>query len=145
MIRHLFVYGTLRKEARNSMFHLMTSQALLIGPARVRGNLYDLGEYPGLVLVSDRTRTSWVYGDLYELKDVARMLAVLDDYEGWGPDHPCPGEFERILCTVLTEAGRQSKAWAYAYRGSTSDKRLIVSGDYLGISTSRSKVAEGGS
>lgn len=49
MTNLLFVYGTLRKDVRNSMFHLLAREARFVGRARMQGLLFDLGDYPGLV------------------------------------------------------------------------------------------------
>ena len=54
---NLFVYGTLRDDPAHDMFHVLAANAELIGEATVAGRLYDLGEYPGLVLIPDIRRT----------------------------------------------------------------------------------------
>ncbi|MGH9197662.1 MAG: gamma-glutamylcyclotransferase family protein, partial [Acidimicrobiia bacterium] len=63
--RGLFVYGTLRKDIRNSMFHLLAREATFVGGARAQGRLFHLGEYPGLV--PSRAPGSWVHGEVYAL------------------------------------------------------------------------------
>ena len=45
---HLFAYGTLM--AGFVRRPLLGPDAVLVGPARIPGSLYDFGEYPGLVL-----------------------------------------------------------------------------------------------
>ncbi len=37
MAHRLFVYGTLRKDIKNGMFHLLARHARFVGHARVRG------------------------------------------------------------------------------------------------------------
>lgn len=128
MADRLFVYGTLRRQVRNSVFHLIEGGATFVGHGRVRGRMYDLGEYPGLVPPSDGE--SWVHGELYDLDDLSNTLARLDDYEGCGPRNPRPHAFERVTLDVLLASGDSETAWVYVYRGAISGRRRVASGDY---------------
>jgi gamma-glutamylcyclotransferase (GGCT)/AIG2-like uncharacterized protein YtfP len=130
MTTQLFVYGTLRKGSRNSMHHMLAQGATLVGRARMRGRLFDLGEYPGFV-PSD-TVPEWVHGELYALANSAQMLARLDAYEGCSPGDPRPHEFERLRREVRMESGASVQAWVYVYARSVSGRAQIVSGDYCG-------------
>jgi gamma-glutamylcyclotransferase (GGCT)/AIG2-like uncharacterized protein YtfP len=128
MADRLFVYGTLRKDVRNSMFHLLAGEARFVGRARVPGRLLNLGEYPGLV--PSTGSGGCVHGEVFALDDAARTLARLDEYERCGPNDPKPHEFERVEVEVLLESGAAVNAWVYVYTGSTTDKQEILSGDY---------------
>jgi gamma-glutamylcyclotransferase (GGCT)/AIG2-like uncharacterized protein YtfP len=127
MTTQLFVYGTLRKDSRNSMHHLLAHGATFVGHARMRGHLFDLGEYPGFV-PSD-TELAWVHGEVYALASAA-MLARLDAYEGCGAEDPGPHEFERLGRAALMESGASAQVWVYVYTGPVRGKPVIVSGDY---------------
>lgn len=129
MTDRLFVYGTLRKDIRNSMFHLLAREASFVGGARARGRLFSLGDHPGFV-PSDAP-DSWVHGELHALDDSPEILPRLDEYEECGPDDPRPHEFERVEMDVVPDSGGTERAWVYVYRGSTADKRQIASGDYF--------------
>ena len=125
MLDRLFVYGTLRKDIRNSRFHVLAREAqevTFVGHARIQGRLFDLGTYPGLVLSGDPGAR--VRGELYALGNPDDTLSRLDDYEG--------NEFERVERDVVLDSGASGKAWVYIYTGSTANKREVVSGDYLG-------------
>lgn len=76
-MRHLFVYGTLKRGCKNH--HHLTFQRFL-GEARTCPGyqLYDLGDYPGLV--ADSTATAGVSGELWAVD--ATTLARLDEFEG---------------------------------------------------------------
>jgi len=124
----LFIYGTLRKGGAHGRHDLLERDARFVARARMRGRLYDLGEYPGLV-ASDAD--AWAHGDVYELADPRAMLARLDDYEGCGPGDAKPHEYERERREVLMETGACEMAWVYVYRGTLAGKREIRSGDYL--------------
>src|SRR5262249_58542865 len=56
---------------------LLGPAAVLVGPARIRGSLFDFGEYPGLVLDD----AGWVVGELFRLPDLADRLPALDRAE----------------------------------------------------------------
>jgi gamma-glutamylcyclotransferase (GGCT)/AIG2-like uncharacterized protein YtfP len=126
----LFVYGTLRKGGRGGMHHLLVDHARFLGNARVRGRLFDLGAYPGLVPSPEAG--SWVRGEIHLLLDPADTLARLDEYEGCSPRDLEPHEFARVEGDVLLDSGERSVAWVYVYTGSTANRREILSGDYLG-------------
>ena len=76
MSEHLiFIYGSLRRGCARSMAMRFPS-AKFIGEAEARGSLYDLGEYPGLVLSES---DSPVVGEVYEVDD--ETLKQLDEFE----------------------------------------------------------------
>lgn len=105
-----------------------THEAAFVAYARIQGRLIQLGEYPGLVPSGDPAR--WVRGEVYALDNPSETLSRLDDYEGCGPNDPKPHEFERVAKDVLLDCGASDKAWVYIFRGSTANKREILSGDY---------------
>lgn len=124
----LFVYGTLRKDCRESMHHMLAERARFIGYARARGRLYHLGDYPGMVSATEPH--AWVRGEVYELANPSAVLARLDDYEGCGPHDAKPYEFERARQEIVLESGENDIAWVYLYAGSLAGKDEIRSGDY---------------
>lgn len=76
-IRHVFVYGTLRRGGRNDINRLAPAPKYL-GMGEVKGCLYHLDWYPGLALGGEQAVT--VVGEVYE---VSRDLeAALDEIEG---------------------------------------------------------------
>jgi gamma-glutamylcyclotransferase (GGCT)/AIG2-like uncharacterized protein YtfP len=129
MTDQLFVYGTLRKDSQNSMFHLLAREARFVGYGRLQGRLFHLGDYPGVVPSNDPN--SWVYGEVYALDNPSETLARLDDYEGCGLNDAPPYEFERVKETIVLESGGRDTVWVYVYKGTTADKQEICSGDYF--------------
>ena len=129
MTWRLFVYGTLRENSRNDAFHLLARDATFVGRARMKGRLYDLGEYPGLVASSGAD--AWVRGELYSLEKPEEALSRLDCYEGCGPDAAKPHDFKRVELDAELETGETIRAWVYVYEGSIEGKHEITSGDYL--------------
>lgn len=76
MGRHfVFVYGSLRRGNAGAM-SVRFPNAVYVAEGRVRGSLYDLGEYPGLVLDG---AVSFVTGEVYQVDD--DTLTRLDKFE----------------------------------------------------------------
>jgi gamma-glutamylcyclotransferase (GGCT)/AIG2-like uncharacterized protein YtfP len=118
-VNHLFVYGTLRRGSDNEFAHLLADRAQFVGSARVQGQLYDFGRYPGAVTTDQPDQC--VRGEVHRLRDT-ELLARLDEYEG--------PEFERAVAVVQTDDGRTIDCSIYWYVGDATG-RLIASGDWL--------------
>ncbi|MGV3486875.1 MAG: gamma-glutamylcyclotransferase family protein [Planctomycetaceae bacterium] len=86
MITDIFVYGTLKRgECRESMW---PRRPLQIRPAYVRGQLYDIGPYPALLVDEQDGQSAdedldWVAGELwsFERSDMDETLLALDEIE----------------------------------------------------------------
>jgi GrpB-like predicted nucleotidyltransferase (UPF0157 family)/gamma-glutamylcyclotransferase (GGCT)/AIG2-like uncharacterized protein YtfP len=121
--QYLFVYGMLRTGGGHSMAdHARGSQ--FIGPAEINGSLYDMGDYPGLVLDS----AGKVVGEIYEVNE--EILKQLDEFEA-------TSEYSRHT-TEVSAAGEVSNCWVYTpdpERCSTA--RMIESGDWIAYKANR--------
>lgn len=126
-IRHVFVYGTLRKgESRHDVLRLPT----LVGDATVatiRGRLVDLGDYPGLVNSDDPQ--DQVVGEIYEYEELSAILSRLDMVEGFHGWNIEGSLYRRALITARFDA-EQVVAWAYYFSGAEENGQRIVSGDW---------------
>ena len=78
--RHVFVYGTLRRGGRNDINRLRPAPGY-VGMGEVRGVLYHLDWYPGLVLGGEEAVT--VVGEVYRI--APELEAVLDGIEKVAP------------------------------------------------------------
>lgn len=116
----LFVYGTLLRGRGAAYRRELAPYASFLGPARVRGRLFDLGAFPGL-LPSEDVR-DFVIGELHTLRFPERALRRLDHYEG--------PEFERRMQWITAGARRQARAWVYFYRRPGECRRRIPHGNY---------------
>jgi gamma-glutamylcyclotransferase (GGCT)/AIG2-like uncharacterized protein YtfP len=107
------------------MSGVLARHALLLGAGTVRGELYILGEYPGLV--PRRDATDLVRGEMYEISAdrLESTLRVLDEYEGLGAGAPVPHEYRRELVTVTLDDGRRLQAWAYILNRSLEGLRRM--------------------
>ena len=127
---YLFVYGSLLSGFRSPAYEYISRYFTLISPARIRGKLYDMGDYPAAVPCTDEL---FIKGELYLIKNESEFswaLGQLDDYEGVTPE---PGEvqsYSRELTTIYLEA-KTINAWVYWYKGDIGNKPVVESGDIL--------------
>ena len=119
MNKHLvFVYGTLRRGGAQAIAKLFPDSKFLDN-ANVRGTLYDLGAFPGLLL----DESQWlVTGEVYEVDD--EILKQLDAYEAathyWRKQVEIPVGNDRRKC------------WLYEFDPKFySARRAITSGDWI--------------
>lgn len=119
--KHLFVYGTLRPAlAYGESLHLITGLNL-IGAATVPGQLYDLGEYPGLT-----NGKGLVHGDVLEIVNFDR-LAAIDAYEECDREPPL---FRREQTIATFSEGHLLPVWVYRYCQPITTSQLIPQGEY---------------
>jgi len=129
-VYHLFVYGSLLSGFKSPAYEYISRYFNLVSPARIRGKLYDLGEYPAAVATSDDT---FITGELYLIKNEVEFswaLGQLDDYEGVTVE---PGEnqlYKRELTAVYHD-NEITTAWVYWYTGDVLNNRVVESGDIL--------------
>lgn len=123
MSPHLFVYGTLMSGGENH--HLLARKAELVGPGKMRGRLFRVDYFPGLVDSDDSAET--VVGEVWRLVD-PDLICELDDFEGCTEVPPL---FARASRTVEIDSECTLAAcWVYLYARSTAGLRLIPSGDW---------------
>ena len=101
-VRHVFVYGTLRQGEERDINRLLPAPRRR-GPAHVRGVLYDLGAYPGVVL----GEPGWIQGEVYEISPVLERL--LDEIEEVWPQQS--GEYckREMLVRLDAAAGQMAQ------------------------------------
>ncbi len=112
----VFVYGTLRSGGSN---HFRMAGAKFTMTASVRGRLYRIDWFPGLIL--DATGDE-VIGEVYEVE--AASLDSLDAFEG--------PQYRRVmaeLCKNGDDLSAQS-AWLWEWLGPVDESRLISTGDW---------------
>lgn len=127
---NLFVYGTLMSFAAGSPGAMQRArlqrEAQLLGSAKVCGRLYDLGDFPGLVL--ENGTGSIVHGELVRLDDAEAALAWLDHYEEISPGGN-PSDLYRRVRTVATMAGgKLISCWVYELQDPANGLKLLPDG-----------------
>ena len=128
--RFLFVYGSLRSGFNSDAYQYISRYFTLVDNAKVKGVLYDLGNYPA-ALPSDKD--FFITGELYYLKNEEEYnwaMEQLDDYEGL---HVEAGERPLYRRDIVTVYARDNEvmAWVYWYNNDIEGKPRIESGDVL--------------
>ncbi|MDP4264963.1 MAG: gamma-glutamylcyclotransferase family protein [Bacteroidota bacterium] len=129
-IYHLFVYGSLRKGFQSEAYEYISRFFTLVGHAKVKGKLFDMGSYPAAIPVNDE---SYIIGELYKIADESEFswaIGQLDDYEGVNVESDEVQLYRRELADVLMEK-KVIPAWIYWYNGDVSGKPAIASGDMM--------------
>jgi gamma-glutamylcyclotransferase (GGCT)/AIG2-like uncharacterized protein YtfP len=119
----VFVYGLLK---RGFALNHHCAQGTYIGDATVRGALYSLGEYPGMV-----EGDGSVHGELYRFPDIALALEVLDEIEEYDPQNPENSLYVRVVKqAVLDKNATTMPAWVYLYNRDVKGLPRIKSGNW---------------
>lgn len=118
---YLFVYGTLRSETESVPYRsLIAPNCHLMGRADIRGRLFEIDGYPGLL--PSLKKHERVVGEVHRFTS-RELLQKLDEYEGT--------DYLRRKCRVTLDDGTQVAAWTYIYRRRVNPFKRINSGDYL--------------
>ena len=129
-IYYLFVYGSLRSGFKSTAYEYISRFFNFVADGKVRGRLYDLGEYPAAIPSTD---DAFIIGELYVIKNQPEFswaIGQLDDYEGVTTE---PGEvqlYRRELADIMLN-DKTEKAWIYWYNGDISGRPPITSGDMM--------------
>lgn len=126
----LFVYGSLRSGFKSPAYEYISRYFSFLADGRVKGYLYDLGEYPAALPGND---DAFIVGELYEVKDADQfqyVIGQLDDYEGVLVEEGEQPLYRREMAQVHTAEG-PTEAWVYWYNGDVEGKPLVASGDMI--------------
>ena len=119
MLHILFIYGTLHPDRAPAEIAAAARRLTPIGPATIRGHLYNFGEYPGMIL--DDTAPT-IAGELFTVPD-AETFAALDAYEDFRPAEPENSLFLRVETTATTHDGSHQPCWVYVYNGKVTGSK----------------------
>jgi len=126
----IFVYGSLRSGFQHPAYAYISRYFSLVSEGKVKGVLYDMGEYPAAVPSEGE---ALITGELYRINnpdEFAWAMAQLDDYEGVHTENNEPSLYRREQATVFTATG-ETQAWIYWFNGNTEGKQQVESGDVL--------------
>jgi gamma-glutamylcyclotransferase (GGCT)/AIG2-like uncharacterized protein YtfP len=129
-VYQLFVYGSLRSGFRSPAYEYISRYFDLIGEAKVKGELFDLGSYPA---AKPTTENKFIIGELCRIrneKEFAWAIGQLDDYEGVYVGFDETQLYRRDITEVYFD-DTITNAWIYWYHGDVSGKPVIESGDVL--------------
>jgi len=138
MTHPLFAYGTLRPGLAPAEVAPVVAQLHPVAEAHLRGTLYHLGHYPGLVLTPV---TGKVNGIVFELPPDAqiafKLLAQLDLYEGFSPQSPADSLFLRVLHLVTLSTGELLTCWVYLFNQHPGSAPILEDGRFPPCQSSR--------
>jgi len=129
MTSYLFTYGTLLSGLGHPMYEFIERHASLLGIGQINGKLYEVLDYPALVLSNNIKKI--VKGELYLIEDEQELFKYLDEYEGCAPHSRKPYEYQRDLVSVHDSEQHSLLAWTYLYKNPVTHLHLIPNGDYL--------------
>lgn len=129
-VYQLFVYGSLRSGFHSPVYEYISRFFTFVGEAKVKGKLFDLGEYPAAIPAEE---DFFIIGELYIAKNQQEFswaIGQLDDYEGLDVEEGETPLYERKVTEVHIN-DQVTHAWVYWYNGDVSGKPVIASGDML--------------
>lgn len=127
---YLFVYGSLRSGFKSPAYEYISRYFDLVAPAKIKGRLFDMGEFPAAVPTTDN---AYILGELYKIKkegEFSWAIGQLDDYEGMTVETGETPMYRRALADVFCNDDTIT-AWVYWYYGETGTAPVIASGDVL--------------
>lgn len=129
---YLMLYGTVMAGYPDHEALDLPEHLEYVGECSIAGDLYDLGDYPGLIVGERRPGT--VHGELYRVTDEL-VFEALDDHEGYDP-RDRSGSLYRRTYRRLEEPAED--AWVYVYNRDVESAPRIDSGSW------RRHTADGG-
>jgi gamma-glutamylcyclotransferase (GGCT)/AIG2-like uncharacterized protein YtfP len=127
----IFVYGSLRSGFHAPAFEYISRYFDLVCDARVKGYLYDMGEFPAALPTDDE---AYLIGELYRIKNEEEFnwaIEQLDAYEGVHSDPEDEAiPYRRDITNVITP-NENTIAWIYWFNEPIKDQPIIASGDML--------------
>lgn len=138
-VTKLFVYGSLRSGFHNPAYDYISKFFTLMGDAKVKGKLHDMGNFPAAVHSSN---DNFIVGEIYDLKesqDFSWAIEQLDDYEGVNPEEGEKALYKRELVDVLYN-DESTQAWIYWFAGDIEGQPIIPSGDIKEFILHKSKL-----
>ena len=134
----IFVYGSLRSGFHHPAYEYISRYFRLVDNAKIKGVLYDMGEYPAAVPTNEE---NFIMGELYSIinsDEFSWAIAQLDDYEGLNTENGEPPLYKRELVTIYFNE-QQSTGWVYWFNGDVTNMPCIESGDVLAYRQQKNK------
>jgi gamma-glutamylcyclotransferase (GGCT)/AIG2-like uncharacterized protein YtfP len=125
---YIFVYGTLLPQYAPEDLQSAVHALRYVGDGMVYGWLYDMGDFPALVLHPDAPDA---FGTVFALPTEGHVLARFDKYEEFYSDNVAASLFVRQATTVTLTDGSLLTCWIYVYNRVIGGATLISSGNYV--------------
>lgn len=128
---YIAFYGSLMQAFPTQQTLKVQHQLQFIQPCTLNGQLYDLGDYPGLKYGAGRVKA-----ELYEVLD-PRVMAAIDSFECYDPANHSDSLYTRS-CVRLAEP--KVDAWVYFYNKPVEMQKIINAGDWLQFHTNNNSL-----
>jgi gamma-glutamylcyclotransferase (GGCT)/AIG2-like uncharacterized protein YtfP len=125
---YLYVYGSLKKGANNSLQRRLLKQADYVSDGVFQGRLFRLKGYPAAV--PSTHPGDKVHGELYRLRNAEAAFKWLDAYELCMSKSWLIPEFLRRKQIIHLTRGKTLAAWIYLYHRSTLGLSRVKNGKY---------------
>lgn len=116
------LYGSLMRRLGAMQGLGVGGQLRFVGPCVITGELFDLGDYPGM-----RHGDGRVIAELYALLDVD-VIDALDEFEHYKASERRESLYLRERVALLEPP--ETRAWIYVYNDVPDASTRIVSGDW---------------
>ncbi|HEX6845596.1 MAG TPA: gamma-glutamylcyclotransferase family protein, partial [Chitinophagaceae bacterium] len=119
-----------RSGFRSPAYEYISRYFDLVGEAKVKGELFDLGTYPA---AKPTSANNFIIGELYRIRNENEFfwaIGQLDDYEGVNVAFDEMQLYRRDITEVYID-NKLTNAWIYWYVGDVKNKPVIESGDVL--------------
>ena len=126
---YIAVYGSLMSGLALADAPRISDYLERVGPCKIKGRLFDLGDYPGLV-----EGAGTVEGELYRLKfplsdaRAVEAFRMLDKYERYDAHKARESLYVRHIVRLQEPADLD--AWVYIYNRPIQDRAQVESGDW---------------
>jgi gamma-glutamylcyclotransferase (GGCT)/AIG2-like uncharacterized protein YtfP len=104
---HVFVYGSLK--VGGHFAKAFDGVRKNITKASVKGTLFNMGSFPGIVLGGEKT----VHGELHLYEDFAQVVRRMDYIEGYRKRNDPRNLYHKNVIEVKTGDGKTIKALVY--------------------------------
>lgn len=131
MNKYLFVYGTLMKKYSGHKPIHLEKYGKYVSEGIIQGRLYEIDNYPGLILSSNSSDK--VYGEIFLLEDFIAAIHKLDEYEDYFQDDLENSLYVRQVEQIKIKEGETKKAWVFIFNKEVDEKKRIISGNYMNI------------
>lgn len=123
------VYGSLMRGLGGLERLGIGERMRFVGPCVLEGELFDLGDWPGM-----RPGDGRVVGEIHAVLD-PEVLPVLDEFEDYDPKNPRESLYLRERVSLLEPEG--ATAWTYVYNQIPDASARIPGGDWRRWRTER--------
>ncbi|UCG11694.1 MAG: gamma-glutamylcyclotransferase [Deltaproteobacteria bacterium] len=135
---NVFVYGSLKRGEFLYFLEPLMDMRVEVLPAKVEAVvLYDLGEFPGVVIRADG---KMVWGEVHRFRSMETVLEILDEVEQYYGERDPENLYRRVdYKAELLDGGGHVSCWLYEYVGPLDEACLIKSGVWLGAEVQHNK------